>query len=100
MRIASTGPPNRSGGRSQQGGGDGVDPLAELVVDLPAQLIAHRHVGERRHQEDDDGHGRDAAERQSGADAHASRSTYPTPRTVWMRRGSPPSSSLRRRLEM
>ena len=31
--------------------GHGRRAVAELVVDLPAQLIAHRHVGERRHQE-------------------------------------------------
>ena len=39
--------------------------------------------------------GRD--ERQSRAKAHRSRSAYPTPRTVWITRGSPPASVLRRR---
>ncbi len=59
-------------------------------------------VDQRRHQGDDDGHRRGDAQREPRPDRHrySSRSTYPTPRTVWMSRGSPPSSSLRRRLEM
>ena len=44
---------------------------------------------------DHDGHrgGQDEA----CAEGHVPRRTYPTPRTVWMHRGSPPASVLRRR---
>ncbi len=102
------GPPEGARGHPPQGWGDVVHPLAQAVIDLVPELVPHREVHQRRGEQHDHGHGRGAAERQPGADRHptpeaahhSSRSTYPTPRTVWMSRGSPPSSSLRRRLEM
>ena len=40
---------------------------------------------------------RSGDEGETRAKAHASRRAYPTPRTVWIRRGLPPASVLRRR---
>jgi len=88
----------------------GVDPLEaeELTVlpgadevlallELRAQVAAHEQIDRQGRGGDHDGnHGR-RDERQSKAEAHGSRSTYPVPRTVWMRRGSSSVSVLRRR---
>ena len=71
--------------------------LGKRAVDLVEQLVldeeVHRHRGA-------DGRDRDRGrgeQRHAQAEAHGSLSTYPTPRTVWMTRDSPPLSSLRRR---
>ncbi len=74
--------------------------LAAAVSELsaaPSKRVAGGQEGCRRGHEhgDDDGHG--GGQDQSRAKGHVSRSTYPTPRTVWMQRGSPPNSVLRRR---
>lgn len=80
----------------------------QLFVELRRQVVAHVHgQGAADDGEHDERQGAEA-EGQPGAEAHAAvalleagdhsvacRSTYPNPRTVWMR-GSPVSSSLRR----
>lgn len=80
-----------------------------LVVQLAFQVVPHVH--RQRRADDGEGHERQHAEAQGqpGAEAHPAvglpepadhsatcRTTYPTPRTVWIS-GSPTSSSLRRR---
>ena len=76
---------------------DGPRVSLEAVVELRAQVAAHEQIDRQGRGGDHDGnHGR-RDERQSKAEAHGSRSTYPVPRTVWMRRGSSSVSVLRRR---
>ena len=71
---------------------------AQVVVDRVAQLGAHGDVGGdggHRHRE---GHGHGGEQREAAAVRHGQVvSMKPTPRTVWMSRGSPLSSVLRRR---
>ena len=67
------------------------------VVDGAAQLVADDEVDDQRRGDDRERNGRSGDERETGAKAHGSRSAYPTPRTVWISRGLPPSSVLRRR---
>ncbi len=62
-----------------------LQPIADQCVDQ-ARGEQHR---ERDRQRGEQG--------EPAAQAHFSRSEYPTPRTVWISRGSPPSSVLRRR---
>jgi hypothetical protein len=71
--------------------------VGERLVHLPAQLAPHREVGDERGDGHGDGHCQRRGEGEAGPEAHRSRSAYPTPRTVWMRRGRPPASVLRRR---
>src|SRR5262249_43801159 len=81
---------------------DVVGTRLKRVVDLSTQLVAHD-------EEDDEG-GSDNCQRNSRCgdesqarpetevlEVHGSRSAYPTPRTVWIRRGLPPVSVFRRR---
>ena len=70
----------------------------EPLVDLAAELVAHADVGVARGEQHRDRDRGGRREREPHPQAHAtSRSTYPTPRTVRIRRGSPPASVLRRR---
>ena len=71
--------------------------VAKGVVDLGAKLTPDDDEDDdrRQHHRQRDGDGRGQGE--AGAEAHASRSAYPTPRTVWIRRGRPFASVLRRR---
>src|SRR5262249_16384049 len=75
--------------------------LDQRLIEL-AQQLAFRHDPDcdrracDRHRDR-----RGDVEREPCAKAHgSSRNAYPTPRTVWSRRRSPPSSSLRRRYPM
>ena len=71
---------------------------AAASVDLVEQLVLRDdpHGGRGGRDRDRDRHR--GQQRQLEAKAHgSSRNAYPTPRTVCRRRGSPPSSSLRRR---
>ena len=63
------------------------------VVEVPPDADVER---DRRHDDHDD-HGRRRRQGDPKAEAHAGRTTKPTPRTVWMSLLSPPSSVLRRR---
>src|SRR5581483_1903496 len=69
----------------------------ELRVDLPAQVRAHAVVLDDREHRDDEGHAERDRRRDPPLQAHGSLSTYPTPWIVWITRGDPPASSLRRR---
>ena len=73
---------------------------AHGVVDLAAQLVTDDDVHDHRREDDRKGNGSGGDERQPRAEAHVVRRAYPTPRTVWMRRGLPPASVLRRRYPM
>ena len=77
-------------------GGDALAQRAQPVVDRVAQLGAHEDVGGDRGQRDGERDGQRGQQHQAAAVAHVP-SRNPTPRTVWIRRGSPPSSVLRRR---
>src|SRR5581483_4607263 len=70
--------------------------LREQGVDLRVQLVPHHEVRRGGRGGDDDGDDERGDEREPGAEGHGSRSTYPVPRTVWISRGSPPASVLRR----
>ena len=75
-------------------------PILERFVDRGSQLLARDEVEEERRGDDGE---RDRGSRRdgdAGTERHDSRSAYPTPRTVWMTRGAPPSSVLRRRYPM
>ena len=72
----------------------------QRVVDRPAQLVPDDEVDDEGGRHDCKRNGRRGDQRETGAKAHGSRSAYPTPRTVWIRRGLPPSSVLRRRYPM
>ena len=79
--------------------GGGTAPTQE-IVHLAARPIACEcvcHGGHDRHPDRD--RDRDQ-QRDAGAETHGSRATYPTPLTVWISRGSPPSSVFRRRYPM
>ena len=73
----------------------------EERVDLTTQLGARRRIGaetaESHRDGDDDAHGRCQPQPQAHDVITPDRSEKPTPRTVWIRRGSPPASVLRRR---
>ena len=66
-------------------------------VGLAPKLVADDHEDDRRRDDDREPDGCRGDERQPGPKAHSSRSAYPTPRTVWISRGLPPASVLRRR---
>ncbi len=70
---------------------------AQAVVDRPAKLAAGDDVDHRGGDHDRERDGRSGDEGETRAKAHASRRAYPTPRTVWISRGLPPASVLRRR---
>ena len=72
----------------------------QRVVDRPAQLVADDEVDDEGRRHDCKRNGGSGNQRETGAKAHGSRRAYPTPRTVWIRRGLPPSSVLRRRYPM
>ena len=69
----------------------------QLGVHAAAKLVADQHVGDQRHGDHRDRDGEPGEQDDPAAEGHGSRSTYPTPRTVWIRRGLPPDSVLRRR---
>src|SRR5205823_3223801 len=71
--------------------------LPERPVHLTAELGPVGDVGGHRDRYDHarDGESRDGADPR--AKAHASRSTYPTPLTLWITSGASSSASLRRR---
>ena len=69
---------------------------AQGVVDRVAQLGASRDIGGDRGQCDGGRDGERGEQHQAAPVAHDP-SMKPTPRTVWISRGSPPSSVLRRR---
>ena len=74
--------------------------LAQSIVDRGTELVADEDVdgrGRKNDRERDRGGG---SKREADAKAHGSRSAYPTPRTVWISRGLPPASVLRRRYPM
>jgi hypothetical protein len=78
---------------------DSLGARPQRTVYLTAQLTPHEHVGCRGREQHRD---RDRAGRRQGEslpEGHyfSSRSTYPTPRTVWTSLGSRSSSSFRRR---
>ena len=69
----------------------------ERVVGLAAHVRPDAHVDDDGEDQNDRRHpGRDD-ERDTPAQAHGSRSTYPTECTVWISRRAPAVSSLRRR---
>jgi hypothetical protein len=89
--------------------------LPRALLDRGVERALGQQVHRHRHRRQDDGdegagedreaqaqghathrHGVPTGRRPWGA-RHSSRSTYPTPRTVWIRRRSPSPSSLRRR---
>src|SRR5689334_11687210 len=90
----------------------GAQVVVEVIAYLPGGEDADDEGEHRQDQERERGRGdsEPPADRQPGEAAeqgreearvaHAARSTYPAPRMVWRTRGSPPSSSLRRRFEM
>ena len=63
------------------------------------QLVPHDDVDDGRRGDDRDRNRGTSQQRNPQAEAHrySSRSAYPTPRTVWIRRGSPSASVFRRR---
>ena len=74
--------------------------VAKRRVKRAAELASHDDVDRDRrenHSERDRRRGRDGEAR---PEAHDSRKAYPTPRTVWISRGLPPASVLRRRYPM
>ena len=77
--------------------GDHVRLMSEVVVDIPAEAVADEGVDEARREQHRERHGEGGEQGEPAPQAHFSRSEYPTPRTVWISRGSPPSSVLRRR---
>ncbi len=75
-----------------------LDPFGEALVDLSENLAPGSEEGSDRCHDHGDRHGGRRDEGDPAGDGHASeRRTYPTPRTVWIRRDRPPSSVLRRR---
>ena len=82
------------------GGEERVGAFVELSMDLIEQLRTVDEVADGPEPDRDrrDGHG--GGERDPAAEAHDSRSTYPTPWTVWINRRPPSASSLRRRYPM
>src|SRR6185437_6844465 len=72
----------------------------ERIVDGGPQLVADDEIDHQRRGQHRESNGGSGDQRETGAKAHGSRSAYPTPRTVWIRRGLPPSSVLRRRYPM
>ena len=84
--------------------GDLIRALVERLVDRRAELPAGDEVDDGRREDDGerdrDGRGESDAGAEAHARAHGSRSAYPTPRTVWIRRVPPPASVLRRRYPM
>ena len=80
--------------------GDALGLLAKVVVDVAPQPVADQRVDQHRGQQHRQGDRQRREQRQPPAGrltGPVSRSEYPTPRTVWIKRGSPPSSVLRRR---
>ena len=77
--------------------GDHLDAPAERVVDLGAELVPNDGVRDHGGECDRDRNRKRGRDGQAGPEAHCSRSAYPTPRIVWMRRVWPPASVLRRR---
>ena len=71
--------------------------MTQVVVDVATKSVANQGVDEAGREQHGERDGEGGEEGQPAAKAHFSRSEYPTPRTVWIRRGSPPSSVLRRR---
>ena len=103
LRVAA-GPSQREVGEVDAEGpgsdrvGDRLEPASEGPVYLPSQLTAHDQVDHAGGKQDRHGHSDGGYQREPGPKGHAgSRSTYPTPRIVWMSRGSPSASVLRRR---
>src|SRR5207237_3961653 len=89
-----------------------AEPVVQLLSrDLQIVVKVRPHPGNRhhldQHREQQQDHEREPrrGDREPPADwklveaIHAARNTYPAPRTVCRTRGSPPASSLRRRLE-
>ena len=74
--------------------------VLQRIVDGAAELVADDEVDDEGRGHDRKRNGSSGDQRETGAKAHGSRSAYPTPRTVWIRRGLPPSSVLRRRYPM
>ena len=77
--------------------GDHVGLVAQVVVDVAAQPVTDQDVDESRGEQHRERDRQRREQREPAAQGHFSRSEYPTPRTVWISRGSPPSSVLRRR---
>ncbi len=91
--------------------GDAFGLLSEVVVDVATQPVPYQRVDEHRRQQHRQGDRQRGEQGEPPAEAHlmrgrsageaeerpVSRSEYPTPRTVWINRGSPPSSVFRRR---
>ena len=70
----------------------------ERHVETRVELVLDEEVREDAEQHDDCAERGRRREHDAPAERHGSlRSTYPTPRTVWMSLGRPDSSSLRRR---
>ena len=80
--------------------GDLPGSLLEPVVHRRAQLATRDDVDDDRREDDGEGDGDGSRDGDPCPEAHVphrSRSAYPTPRTVWIRRGASPASVLRRR---
>lgn len=82
---------------------DGRGPVLQPGVLLLVQIAADQSEHQQARGEHQQGHHHGHRERDTGGELHeplrasGTRRTKPTPRTVWIRRGRPPSSSLRRR---
>ena len=77
-----------------------VRALQQEAVGLGAQLLSGADVRGVHASDDHDRERRRDDEQQPEAQAHAARTVYPMPRIVWMRRGAPSISVLRRRYPM
>ena len=71
--------------------------LAQERVGLVAQRVPRAHLRGVRAADDRHRHDHRHDHGEAGAEAHDGLAVYPTPRTVWIRRGSPSASVLRRR---
>ena len=72
-------------------------PIFERFVYRRPELLACDEVEEERRGDDRQRDRSGGGYCYARPKRHDSRSAYPTPRTVWIRRGAPPSSVLRRR---
>src|SRR5205085_10565812 len=70
---------------------------AEPIVDRRVELSLDDEVDDERGGHDGERHRGCGDESGPGAERHRSRRAYPTPRMVWINRGLPPASVLRRR---
>ena len=74
--------------------------VAKRGVKRAAELASHDDVDRDRGENDGERDRRSGRDGEAGPEAHDSRKAYPTPRTVWISRGLPPASVLRRRYPM